>query len=153
MRIFNTKRFEETGEVAIIGATQAEIVAEAGKYAHAAIIVENQSGLEKITYAQIKWIKGVLLAQMAVLTGESVGYWEDTLKLKVMPDKFARVMTKTESAEIVHLPSIAILTKGEAGEFITNSVAYLRDEQEILKGKRFGDTFHWVQLPDPDLRS
>lgn len=153
IRIFTTRRFEETGEVAVIGAKQAEIIAEAGKYKHAAIIVENLSGLGPITNAQKRWIKGILLAQLVIATGESIGYWEDILKLKVMPDKFAPVTTKTENAEIIHLPSITILTKAEAGEFIVGSVAYLRDEQQELKGKRFGDTFHWVMLPDPELRS
>ena len=149
-RIFTTAHIDD--QLAVNNATFGDILDEARKYAYATITVENASGLGPITYAQIKWIKGILLAGLTA-NGDSVGYWEDILKLKVMPDKFARITTQTENAEITHLPSIAILTKAEAGEFITGSVAYLRDEQQVLKGKRFGDTFHWVTLPAPELRS
>lgn len=151
MRQFITTHVDD--QLAVQNATFADIHDEARKFPHAAITVENASGVGPITYAQIKWIKGILLTQLAINTGDSKGYWEDVLKLKVMPDEFARITTKTENAEVVHVPSITILTKAEAGEFITGAVAYLRDEQQSLKGKRFGNTFHWVTLPAPELRS
>jgi hypothetical protein len=145
MRIFTTKHVGD--EVGIRNARWGDIKTEASKYSEAVITVENASGVGPITYAQIKWIKGILLTQLSSITGESMSYWEDILKLKVMPDKFALVTTKTENAEITHLPSITILTKAEAGEFIVGSVAHLRDESV------YGQTFNWVLLPDPELRS
>lgn len=144
VRIFTTERTPD-GEVAIHDAKQAEIMAEAGKYSRAAIIVENLSGREDITYAQIKWFKGVLLAGLSP-TGDSVGYWEDFLKLKVMPDQFARIPITTKNGEFITLPSIKILSKAEMNELIVGSVAHLRDESI------YGDLFWWVTLPSKELR-
>ena len=134
-------------QLAIRNATFAEVLDEARKYAHAVITVENASGVSPITYAQIKWFKGILLAKLAEDTGESIGYWEDLLKLNVMPDKFAWTSTKTPNGEFEHLPSITILNKSEMGEMIVGCVAHLRDET------KYGTKFHWVTLPDPELRS
>ena len=148
-RIFTTEHIDdEHGEpqLAVRDATFGDILDEARKYAHAAITVENASGLGPITYAQIKWLKGILLAGLSA-NGDSVGYWEDKLKLAVMPDQFAPIITKTENGEFEHLPSIKILNKSEMGEFIVGSVAHLHNEE------LYGDEFLWVTLPAPELRS
>ena len=147
MRIFTTKLFQETGEVAIVDATQAEIIAEAGKYDHAAITVENASGLERWTPQQRQWWKGILLPGLAKDTGDSVGYWETKLKLAVMPDEFHIVCSHIDGCDHRHIPSILILNRKEMREMIEGAVAHLRDETI------YGDKFQWVMLPDPELRS
>ena len=43
---------------------------------------------EYISVQQRKWFKGVLLPALAKDSGDSVEYWETTLKLAVMPDEF-----------------------------------------------------------------
>ncbi len=153
MKIFTTKRTPD-GEVST-SAPVAEIIAEAGKYKTAAIIVENLSGRGPITYAQIKWWKGILLAKLAHITGYSVGYWENELKLGVMPDQFQPITTTIDGHEHDHLDSITILTRSEMREMIEGSVAYLRDDKRYNKRlkKRFGTMFHWVTLPEKDLRT
>ena len=140
MRIFTTKRTID-GEVMVNDAPQAEIVAEAGKYKRAAIIVTSISDTLRITYAQIKWIKGILLPGLSNQTGYSVGYWENELKLGVMPDVFQPITTTIDGQEHNHLGSITILSKTEANEFIEGTVAYLRAEKRYNKrlGKRFGN--------------
>lgn len=152
--IFTTRRTPD-GEVAILDAKQAEIMAEAGKFKRAAIIVSSISTVLGITPAQIAWFKGILLPGLAA-NGDSVGYWEDLLKLKVMPDQFAPMTVKTKNGEFEEiLPSITSLSKGEMNELITGSVAYLRDEsnRDQRNGKLFGTMHHWVTLPDKDLRT
>lgn len=152
MRIFKTRIIED--QLAVDNATFADILDEARKYAHGAIVVENLSGLESITYAQIKWWKGILLSRLAIETGYSVGYWENELKLGVMPDQFQPITTTIDGHKHDHLESIKILTRGEMREMIEGSVAYLRDEKRYNKRleKRFGPMFHWLVLPDPELR-
>ncbi len=153
VRIFTTKRTPE-GEVST-SAPVAEIIAEAGKYKRAAIIVENISDVLPITYAQIKWWKGIMLKRLSVETGYSVGYWENEAKLGVMPDKFQPITTAIDGHEHIHLDSISILTKLDMNEMIEGSVSYFRDEKRYnarLKA-RFGTMFHWLTLPDKDLRS
>jgi hypothetical protein len=145
MLIVTTKHFE--GQLVTQGGTFADIHAEADKFARAAITVENATGLECWTPQQRKWWKGILLPQLSHDTGDSMGHWEDLLKLGVMPDQFAWMNKKTENGEFEHLPSILILNRKEMREMIEGSVAYLRDE------KRYGTKFHWVTLPDEDLRS
>ncbi len=153
MRIFTTKRIE--GEVAVIGATRLEIMAEAGQYLRAAIIVESADGLRCWTPHQRKWWKGILLPGLADQTGYSVGYWENELKLGVMPDQFQPITTTIDGHEHDHLESITILNRKEMREMIEGSVAYLRDEKRYNKRlqKRFGTMFHWLTLPDKELRS
>jgi len=145
MRTFTTKRIE--GEVAVIGATQAEIMAEAGQYSRAAITVERADGLECWTPQQRKWWKGILLPKLAESTGDSMGYWENELKLGVMPDEFHLMFSNIDGRNHRHVPSILILNRKEMREMIEGSVAYLRDE------KRYGTQFDWVTLPDEELRS
>ncbi len=151
MRIFTTKRVNR--QVRVLDYTQGEVWSEALKYSRAAIIVSNISTVQGITAAQIAWFKGILLPGLAA-NGDSVGYWEDLLKLNVMPDQFALVTTKTKNGEFEHLPSITSLSKSEMNELIVGSVAFLRDEdnKDPRSGERYGKTFHWVTLPDPELR-
>ena len=153
VRIFTTKRTPE-GEV-LVSAKREEIFAAAGQYKQAAIIVENLSGREDITYAQIKWWKGILLAKLAFITGYSVGYWENELKLGVMPDQFQPITTTIDGYEHDHLDSITILTRSEMREMIEGSIAYLHDDKRYNKRlkKRFGTMFYSLTLPDKDLRS
>lgn len=145
MRVFTTHRIDD--EVAIQNATQAEIVAEAGQYARAAITVERADGLSRWTPQQRKFWKGILLPQLAECTGDSMGYWENELKLGVMPDEFWLICSSIDGRKHNHLPSITILNRKEMREMIEGAVYYLRDE------KRYGDKFHWVLLPDKELRT
>ena len=70
-----------------------------------------------------------------------------SLSLGVMPDEFHIVCSHIDGHDHKHIPSILILNRKEMREMIEGAVAYLRDE------KRYGDKFHWVTLPDKDLRS
>ena len=145
MLVVTTKHFE--GQLATQGGTFADIHEYASKLKRAAITVENADGLERWAPQQRKWWKGILLPQLAVFTGDSKGYWENELKLGVMPDEFHLICSHIDGRDHIHLPSITILNRKEMREMIEGAVAYLRDE------KRYGETFHWVLLPDKDLRS
>ena len=145
VKIYTTSRTPE-GEVST-SAPVAEIIAEAGKYLRAAIIVEPADGIKRWTPQQRKWWQGILLAKLAEFTGDSKGYWENELKLGVMPDVFHLICSHIDGRDHRHVPSITILNRKEMREMIEGSVAYLRDE------KRYGTKFHWVTLPDKDLRS
>ena len=145
VRIFTTSRTPD-GEVST-SAPVAAIIAEAGKFKRAAIIVTSISDVLPITKAQIAWFKGILLPGLAA-NGDSVGYWEDLLKLKVMPDQFAPMTVRTENGEFPDtIPSITILSKAEMNELIVGSVAHLHNEDI------YGDTYLWVSLPAKELRT
>jgi hypothetical protein len=153
IRIFTTQRTPE-GEVST-SAPVAEILAEAGKYKRAAIIVESADGLKCWTPQQRCWWKGILLPKLSAITGYSVGYWENELKLGVMPDKFQPITTIIDGQEHVYLKSITILNRSEMREMIEGAIAYLHDDKRYNKrlGKRFGTMFYELTLPDKDLRT
>jgi len=145
MSLFIAKRVNEQAAIQE-GRTWRDMHAEASRYEMALITVESLSTLKEWSDYQRKWLKGVLLPALAADTGESVGYWEDLLKLRVMPDVFAWKPTRLRSGIHKHLQSIKILSMTQMNEFILGSVAHLRDETI------YGDKFQWVQLPNPNLR-
>lgn len=102
--------------------------------------------LEYITEQQRKWFKGVLLKGLAEHTGDSVEYWENRLKLAVLPDDFKPFYVPIGKQVMAVLPSITKLGKRKMNVLIEGSVAHLRDE------KIYGDEFLWVTLPDSELR-
>ncbi len=145
MLIVTTKHFE--GQLVTQDGTFADIHEEASKFKRAAIIVERADGLKCWTPQQRAWWKGILLPQLAENTGDSMGYWENELKLGVMPDEFHLMSSHIDGRNHRHVPSILILNRKQMREMIEGSVAYLRDE------KRYGTQFDWVTLPDEELRS
>jgi hypothetical protein len=153
MRLFITTHIED--QLAVIDHTFGDILDEARKYAHAAITVESADGLKCWTPQQRCWWKGVLLPKLSHITGYSVGYWENELKLGVMPAKFQPITTTIDGHEHVHLDSITILNRKEMREMIEGSIAYLHDDKRYNKRlrKRFGTMFYDLTLPDKDLRS
>ena len=54
---------------------------------------------EPITDQQIKWWKGVFLPPLAKDTGDTIDWWENKLKISVMPDKFAAKTMTLEDAK------------------------------------------------------
>jgi hypothetical protein len=89
---------------------------------------------------QIRWFKGVLLPALAKDSGDSVEYWETTLKLAVMPDEFAPFYVPIGKQVFPVIPSITKLSKAKMNQLIQGSVA---------KCHEYGLT--WVTLPDSEL--
>lgn len=108
--------------------------------------IKTLSPIEYHTDQQRKWWKGVLLPALARDTGDSVEYWENTLKLAVLPDDFRPCKISIGRKMYNSIPSITTLSKKKMSMLIEGSVAHLRDE-EI-----YGDQFLWVTLPDRELR-
>ena len=108
--------------------------------------IKTLTPLEYITERQRRWWKGVLLPALADDTGDSVEYWETTLKLAVLPDDFQPFYISIGKQIFPVVPSITKLSKTKMNIIIKGSVAHLRDE-EI-----YGDKFLWVTEPDKDLR-
>lgn len=125
---------------------------EAAKFRRAKTTVEDWSEGKELSDGQRKWWKGILLPALADFTGDSIAYWENKIKLNVMPDKFAPVKVATEEGEYYIVPSIKILTMHEMNIMVEGSVDYLRDEGQWRKEKvedtYFKGEFHWVTLPD-----
>lgn len=122
---------------------------EASKYLAAKIEVSEYSEAEEISYQMIKWWKGVLLPAIAKFTGDTVLWWETTLKMNVMPEYFKPevVVVKIGTAKVpFNVPrSIANMPMKRAIELVDGSVEWLHSEEH--KG-----LFLWVTLPDPELR-
>ena len=98
--------------------------------------------LEYISDQQRKWWKGVLLPALAKDSGDSIEYWETTLKLSVMPDEFVPFYVPIGKQVFSVIPSITKLSKTKMNQMIEGSVA---------KCHELGLT--WVVLPDSELRS
>jgi len=141
---FITNQIE--GEAAVRDGKWDDIKAAAGKHRRSRVTVENWSEAREWSDRQRKWWKGVLLPGLAKFTGDSVGYWENKLKLAVMSDDFQPVITKVDNAVYVHLESITKLGCKKMNEMVEGSVAHLRDDQI------YGNTFHWVTLPNKNKR-
>ena len=135
------------GQPAVQDGKWDDVKAEAGKHRRSRVTVENWSEAREWSDRQRKWWKGVLLKKLSEATGDSKAYWENKLKLKVMPDEFQPIITQVDSAVYVHLESITKLGAKKMNEMVEGSVAHLRDEQI------YGDVFHWVTLPDKSLRA
>lgn len=135
---------------AVEDATWRDIYNEAGKRMRSKITVEDYSEAKEWSDQQRKWWKGVLLPKLAEHTGDSLAHWENTLKLKVMPDDFKPETTIIDGIGYTGLPSITTLGIKKMSIMTEESVAYLRDESI------HGDVFHWVTLPhkpEPELET
>lgn len=99
------------------------------------------SPFEYHTDRQRNWWKGVLLRGLEEETGESVSVWESRLKLAVLPDDFRPQYFSIHDKPFASLSSITSLSKKKMSQLIEGSVSQLHE---------WG--FHWVTLPDPDLR-
>ena len=99
-----------------------------------------------ISDRQIKWWKGVLLPALEAYTGNTVIYWENKLKLNVMPIEFKPRAYMYEGEAFAYIPSITILSIKKMNLLMVGSVDHLRDE--LI----YGDKFQWVTLPDSELR-
>ena len=95
---------------------------------------------EYISRQQIKWWKGVLLPAISKDSGDSVEYWETTLKLAVMPDEFAPFYVPIGKQVFPVIPSINKLSVKKMNQMIEGAVA---------KCHEYGLT--WVTLPDREL--
>ena len=125
----------------VFKATREEIWSECKKGGAFKIL----SPAELITEGQRNWWKGILLKKLAEDTGDSVQYWESTLKLEVMPDVFALHYIPHGKQVIGIIPPITILSMKKMNELMEGSVAHLHET-------KYGDKFLWVTMPDADLR-
>lgn len=98
------------------------------------------------TTQQRAWWKGILLPALHAYTGNTVIYWENKLKLKVMPIEFKPRGYMYEGEAFAYIPSITILSMTKMNLLIVGSVDHLRDD--LI----YGDKFHWVTLPDVSLK-
>jgi hypothetical protein len=105
-------------------------------------VLQVLSPLAYISYQQIKWWKGVLLPALSKDSGDSIDWWETTLKMAVMPDEFEPKAVIIKGVGYTMIPSITKLSVKKMNQLIEGSVAKLRDEM----GK------DWVTLPDSELR-
>ena len=118
-----------------------EIKIACSKHRRYTIDVREYSEAKEISYQQIKWWKGVLLPALSKDSGNSVVWWEATLKLNVLPDDF-----KPEKVEVLGtvahiLPSVKTLSAKKTNKLIEGSLEYLHEQG-----------FTWVTLPDSSLR-
>ena len=100
------------------------------------------SPAEYITLQQIRWFKGILLPALEKDTGNSVTWWETTLKTAVLPDDFPITVERIGELELIQIPSITTLSKKKMTMLIKGSVSHCRDECNLM----------WVTLPDEELR-
>ena len=96
---------------------------------------------DPITEKQRKFWKGVLLPALAKDTGETVDYFENLLKVSVMPDEFATKHFTVNRNVYFYIPSIATLSMQQMNTLIEGAVA---------KCHEWG--FMWVSLPSRELR-
>jgi hypothetical protein len=106
-------------------------------------IIQLLTATEYISDQQRKWFKGILLPALAKDTGDSIAWWETTLKTQVMPDEFAPVYVAIGKQVFPVIPSITKLSVKKMNTMIEGAVAYLRDECGLM----------WVTLPDKELRA
>ena len=134
------------GQAAVEDGTWKDVTAEAATHRRSRVSVEDYSEAKEWSEQQCKWWKGVLLPALAEDTGDSIAYWENKLKLSVMPEDFQPITIIVDGSLFTYLPSITTLGIKKMNLMIEGSVAHLRDESI------YGDKFHWVTLPDKDLR-
>lgn len=116
---------------------------EAARYTRALISVISYSEKAELSYRQIKWFKGVLLPALWKDSGDTILWWENELKTKVMPEKFQPEVFRVDGEPHATLPSITILSMADMNLFIPGCVDHLRNKCHL----------EWVTLPDPELRS
>ena len=125
------------------------IQAEAGKHHRCKVTVESFTEARELSEGQLNWWKGVLLPALVADTGDSLEFWETTLKLAVLPDDFQPVATVVGGIGYTYIPSITTIGLNKMNIMVEGSVAHLRGEKYLhLKGKKYGDQFQWVTLPD-----
>ena len=125
------------------------IQAEAGKHRRSKVTVEDWSEARELSEGQRNWWKGVLLPALHEDTGDSIQFWETTLKLAVLPDDFQPIATIIDGIGYTYIPSIKTIGLTKMNIMVEGSVAHLRGEKYLhLKGKKYGDQFQWVTLPD-----
>ena len=93
------------------------------------------------TDQQRRWWKGILLPALVNDQGDSKTWWEDTLKLAVLPDHFKPECYTINGTEFTRIPSITTLGKRKMMELIDGSIQYLHDRG-----------FGWVTPPEKTLR-
>lgn len=103
-----------------------------------------------ISAQQIKWWKGVLLPALEKDAGFTELWWENHLKLNVMPVEFAPKSYEYGGETFVYIPSITILSVKKMNLLIVGSVDYLRGKEDDPDDN--GKGFSWVTLPDVSLR-
>ncbi len=149
MSVFITNTIDGKAAVQVIGKkayTWEDIQSEAAKHRRSKITVESYSEAAEWSDQQRKWWKDILLPALAKHTGDSIEYWETRLKLAVLPDDFQPVTVVIDGKLYKYIPSITTLGMKKMNLMVEGSVAHLRDE------RKYGDEFHWVTLPDRDLR-
>ena len=104
--------------------------------------IKTMSPLEAITDRQRRFWKGVLLPSLSKDSGDSVRYWENYLKMTVMPDDFKPEITQVGNAVFVQIKSITELSKKKMTYLLEESILHLRDDLDKL----------WVTFPDAELR-
>ena len=144
MTTFITRTIDK--QAAVEDGTWEDIQSEAAKHRRSKVSVESYSEAAEWSDQQRKWWKGVLLPALAEDTGDSIAYWENKLKLSVMPEDFQPITVIIDGSLLCYLPSITTLGIKKMNIMVEGSVAHLRDESI------YGDKFHWVTLPDKALR-
>ena len=115
--------------------------AEAAKHKMARVSIEVYTEARDLSERQRAWWKGVLIPALTE-DGNSKIWWENTLKMAVLPEDFQPILTTVGGIPFAHLPSITSLSCNKMNMLIEGSVAHLRDECDK----------QWVTLPDPELR-
>lgn len=142
--IFITNQID--GQAAVQDDTWESIKAAAAKNRRSKVTVEPYSEAADLSYKQIKFWKGYLLPALAKDTGDSIAYWENRLKIAVLPDVFEPITVVIDEETFHYLPSIAGISMKNMNLLMEGSVAHLRDE---IEGQSlYGNHFHWVTLPD-----
>ncbi len=150
MPVFITNTID--GVAAVEDKTWDDIQVEAAKHRRSKVTVESYSEDAEWSDQQRKWWKGILLPALAKHTGDSVEYWETRLKLAVMPDDFQPVTVVIGGELYKYIPSITTLGMTKMNYMVEESVAHLRDGEDERGKSLYGDEFHWVTLPDKELR-
>lgn len=138
---FITNKFDD--QAAVQDGTWEDIQKFAAKFKRARITVESYSEAAELSLQQIRWFKGVLLPALSKDTGDTVLYWENYLKITVMPEEFGATTVKINGKLFGMLPSISKLSISKMNLFIPAVVEHLR---EVCGMKD-------IQLPDETKRS
>ena len=118
--------------------TWIDIQKETAKHRRSRIVVESYSEAKQMSVQQIRFWKGVLLPQLSKSSGDSVAWWENHLKLNVMPEDFKPIEVDVDGDLFKYLPPITALSIKKANQLVEGSVDYLRNKCGM----------EWVMLPD-----
>lgn len=129
------------GQAAVQDGKWDDVQTEAAKHRRSKITVESYTGAKEWSDQQRKWWKGILLPSLVDATGDSLEYWETTLKLAVQPEIFKPVGVVVNGVGYTYMKSIKILNMHQMNFMVTGSVAHLREYPEY-KGM-----FQWVTEP------